>query len=92
MIHILIDDRERNSPVPEAIAATEAFTVEFSRLKLGDYVLDDALVFERKSLLRVRSNPEKYENPAKSRGFLLLAVQGGSAKIRRKNIGRIYPP
>jgi len=50
MIPIVIDDRERASPVPGAVSATGVFAVEFRRLKLGDYLVDNALIFERKSL------------------------------------------
>jgi ERCC4-type nuclease len=50
MIPITIDDRERRSPIPDAIAATGAFRIEYRRLSVGDYVVDDALLFERKTL------------------------------------------
>ena len=49
-IKIVADDRERASGIPELFAkiANADFSVE--RLFLGDYLLDDRLLFERKSL------------------------------------------
>lgn len=50
MHFLVIDDRERRSPLPQALAATNAFAIEFRRLPVGDYLLDNALLFERKTL------------------------------------------
>lgn len=50
-IHLVIDDRECRGPMPAAIAASGAFAVEIQRLPTGDYRIDDALLFERKTLL-----------------------------------------
>lgn len=47
---LVIDDRERRDALTAALAACDAFTVEFRRLPVGDYRLDDALLFERKTL------------------------------------------
>lgn len=49
-IPLVIDDRERAGPAPHAFAATNAFAIEFRRLPIGDYLLDNALLFERKTL------------------------------------------
>ncbi|HEY8587359.1 MAG TPA: ERCC4 domain-containing protein [Rhodanobacter sp.] len=46
-----MDDRECRGPMPAAIAACGAFAVEVRRLPVGDYCVDDALLFERKTLL-----------------------------------------
>jgi DNA excision repair protein ERCC-4 len=50
IIHIVVDDRERWSGVPEALAELPGVTVETARLGLGDYVVDDRLVVERKTV------------------------------------------
>lgn len=50
-IHILADDRERQSPVIEALERHEGVNVTVSRLQLGDYLLDGRLLFERKTML-----------------------------------------
>lgn len=49
-IHLVVDDRECHGSMPAAIAACGAFTVEVKRLPLGDYCVDDALLFERKTM------------------------------------------
>lgn len=49
-IRLVVDDRECRGPMPAAIAACDAFDVEIKRLPVGDYCLDDALLFERKTL------------------------------------------
>ncbi len=49
-IPILIDDRERASLVPDALARTGAFAIEMKRLALGDYLVDERFLFERKTL------------------------------------------
>jgi ERCC4-type nuclease len=49
-IHITIDDRERRGPVPSALKAHGGFRVEIRRLAIGDYCVDESLLFERKTL------------------------------------------
>ncbi len=49
-IHILADDRERQSPVIEALKHHDGVEVTVSRLELGDYLLDGRLLFERKTM------------------------------------------
>lgn len=50
-IRLVMDDRECRGPMPAALAAHDVFAVEVQRLPVGDYCLDDALLFERKTLL-----------------------------------------
>lgn len=50
MIRLRIDDRERRSPVPAALAALGGFDLRIEHLDCGDYLLDDALLIERKTL------------------------------------------
>ncbi len=47
---LIVDDREWHGTMPAALAACTAFAVEIKRLPVGDYCLDDALLFERKTL------------------------------------------
>lgn len=48
--HIQVDDRERWSPVISLLQQSPEFHVTVTRLKLGDYLLDNRLLFERKTL------------------------------------------
>jgi ERCC4-type nuclease len=49
LTHVLADDRERNAGVIEALRANPTVTVRVARLTLGDYVVGDRLVVERKA-------------------------------------------
>jgi len=49
-IDIIADHREKNSGVIEALCAQEDVTVVTRALQLGDYRVDDLLLFERKTL------------------------------------------
>jgi len=48
---LVVDDRECRGPMPAALAACDTFAGEIRCLPVGDYCLDDALLFERKTLL-----------------------------------------
>ena len=50
LIPIDVDHRELRGPLPDALAASGRFDVRVRRLIVGDYVVDGALVFERKTL------------------------------------------
>jgi ERCC4-type nuclease len=49
-IHIVADDRERGCEVAECLAAMDGVHLRIGRLSMGDYRLDDAILFERKTL------------------------------------------
>ncbi len=49
-IDIIADHREKNSGVSEALCTQENVTVEIRSLQLGDYRVDNLLLFERKTL------------------------------------------
>lgn len=49
-ISIIADDRERQSKVPEILSAYENVDLTIKRLKLGDYLLDNHILVERKTL------------------------------------------
>lgn len=47
---LVIDDRELRGPMADALAQIGAFDIAVQRLALGDYLVDRALLFERKTL------------------------------------------
>ncbi len=47
---MVIDDRECRGPVPDALETCGLFHIDVRRLSVGDYCIDDALLFERKTL------------------------------------------
>ena len=49
-ISIIADDRERKSEVIKFLSETKNVSVDIKRLSLGDYLVDNRLVFERKTL------------------------------------------
>ena len=49
-IHILADDRESQSTVIEALRDHDGVEVTLSRLESGDYLLNNRLLFERKTM------------------------------------------
>lgn len=48
---LAIDDREYRGALPAELAACDAFDTEICRLTVGDYRIDDALLFERKTMV-----------------------------------------
>ena len=50
VIEIVVDDREQNSGLAEEFSAFEYVSVQVARLTLGDYVIDDRLIVERKTI------------------------------------------
>lgn len=49
-IPIIVDDREGRSCVLEALQASGGFDITVQRMAVGDYLVDDRLLFERKTL------------------------------------------
>jgi ERCC4-type nuclease len=47
---IVVDDREARGGVPEALRRNEGVHLSLQRLSVGDYRVDDTLLFERKTL------------------------------------------
>ncbi|HDD25833.1 MAG TPA: multidrug MFS transporter [Acidilobales archaeon] len=47
MVRVYVDDRERNSNVPELLKAM-GVTVIFKKLNVGDYMVSDEVIIERK--------------------------------------------
>ncbi|WP_373506524.1 ERCC4 domain-containing protein [Thiocapsa sp.] len=46
-----VDDREASSPVLAALRGHPGFRIQVERLPVGDYLIDDSLLFERKTLI-----------------------------------------
>ena len=49
-IHVVADHREYKSPLPELLEKAENATVTKAHLPLGDYLVNDCLLLERKTL------------------------------------------
>ena len=49
-IAVIVDDRESKSEVIKFLSETKNVSVDIKRLSLGDYLVDNRLVFERKTL------------------------------------------
>ncbi len=49
-IHIVADHREYKSKLPEILAKVENITISKIHLRLGDYLVNDTLLIERKTL------------------------------------------
>lgn len=49
-IAVIVDDRERKSEVIQFLSETKNVSVGIKRLSIGDYLVDNRLVFERKTL------------------------------------------
>jgi ERCC4-type nuclease len=50
-VSVVVDYRERNSGVLDALAAMPGVDVRVEHLPVGDYLVDDVFVFERKTLV-----------------------------------------
>lgn len=50
-MRVVVDDREGKSGVVEALRSMEGIQVEVERLDLGDYLVDDRVLFERKTVV-----------------------------------------
>ena len=50
IIHITIDDREINCPVAQVLQRANGVKIKVKRLPLGDYEIDNKVLFERKTL------------------------------------------
>lgn len=91
---IVVDDRERGAGVFAALQRTESVQVSVQRLPVGDYLVDDALLVERKTLLdlvhsikdgRLFAQGVRLANAPK-RGVLIL--EGSSAHLTRSGMRR----
>lgn len=49
-MHVVVDDRELQAGVLECLRSIEGVTIVVRRLPLGDYLVDNRLLFERKTL------------------------------------------
>lgn len=49
-IKIIVDDRETRGPLPDALAQLDDFELSIERLPVGDYLIGNRLLIERKTL------------------------------------------
>lgn len=84
---LVVDDRECRGAMPAALAACATFAVEIRRLPVGDYCLDDALLFERKTLLDLAASIkdgrlfEQALRLAKAKLPAALILEGGTRDL-----------
>ena len=96
-IRIVVDDREARSGMPDRLRCLDGVSVEVRRLALGDYILDDLLLVERKTLLdltesikdgRLFSQARRLAE-APMQGLIILEGRAGSltaSRMRREAI------
>lgn len=51
IISVQVDDRESRSAVLDALKEQDGVKIEVVRLSVGDYLIDDLFLFERKTLI-----------------------------------------
>jgi ERCC4-type nuclease len=49
-LQIVVDHRERASGVPDVLGSLDTVELRFAELETGDYLIDDQLVVERKTV------------------------------------------
>jgi DNA excision repair protein ERCC-4 len=49
-IQIVVDDREQPSGILDVLARMQDVAITVQRLSIGDYIIDDKIIFERKTL------------------------------------------
>jgi ERCC4-type nuclease len=78
-VHVIVDDRERESPVAHHLAAIEGVSVEVGRLTLGDYLIDD----------RQMEMLQAIPGIGPGRAHALLARFGGIAALTRASLREV---
>lgn len=84
-IPLVMDDREGRGAMPAALSRCDAFDVSLQRLALGDYRVDSALLFERKTLMDLVASIEEGRLFSQA---LRLAESGRSAALLLEGTGR----
>ena len=93
----VVDHRERSCGVPLVLSSMENVEVRFEHLPLGDYLVDDVLLFERKTLLdltasisdaRLFRQATRLAADSRHAAFILegTAVDLRSSRMRREAI------
>jgi len=90
---ILVDDREATATVAKALRQHPEFRIKVERLPVGDFLVDDALLFERKTLLdltrsikdgRLFGQGERLANAAPRGALILEGTARGLAESRMR--------
>lgn len=95
-VHIVIDHREARTLTASALAAQEGALVEYQHLSVGDYLIDNTFVFERKTLADFAASIQDgrlfrqalalTKLPARMRGAIIL--EGSSAGMSESAMSR----
>jgi DNA excision repair protein ERCC-4 len=93
-IFIIADDRERQSNIPEILSAHDDVDLTVRRLTLGDYILNNRILIERKTLKdlassiidgRIFKQAAMLANPEFQSALIL---EGTSKDLKKCNISR----
>lgn len=94
-IRIVVDDRERSSPVIRHLRSRSDVLVTVRRLSVGDYLIDDRLLVERKtvsdfgaSLKDGRLFRQAYRLMRDTHPRVCLVLEGGSSDLRWVGLSR----
>lgn len=91
---VLMDDRERGCAAAESLSSLVGVSAEFTRLKVGDYLVDDRLIVERKSLSDFAASVEdgrlfrQAERMASSGCMSVLILEGQSGDFAASHFRR----
>jgi len=93
-IRVTADDRERRSEVVNCLSEMEDVDVIADRLSAGDYIVDDRLVFERKTLKDLARSIvdgrlfRQAIRLANSRYRAVLVLEGTGKDVTKAGVGR----
>lgn len=94
MIKVVADDRERDSGVITALRTEPEVELEIRRLPVGDYLVDDRYVFERKTLRDFAISIFDGRIFRQSSALLysefqpIMILEGGSEQLREMKVRR----
>ena len=91
---VLMDDRERGCAAAECLSGLVDVSAEFTRLKVGDYLVDDRFIVERKSLSDFAASVEdgrlfrQAERMASSGCMSVMILEGRSGDLAGSHFRR----
>jgi ERCC4-type nuclease len=94
VISIVADDREAHGGVTCALSAVDGVEVVINRLSLGDYLVDDKLLFERKTLCDLVESIKdgrlfrQGQRMAASRFRAIVILEGTAADLAASRMNR----
>ncbi len=93
-VEIIADDRERHSGVIEALDSADKVVLKIERLDVGDYIVEDRLLFERKTIRDFASSVIDGRFFSQNRRILstgfrgVIILEGKGADLNNSNIRR----